>query len=576
MRYPEVRTGRENCRVEAGRDAGPRAVAVGAGGVVEDGACTMSVEVRILGPLAVLAGGVEIALDSRKQRLLFAALVVAAPRAVPAERLVDLLWPDELPAEPASALQVHVSRLRRAIGGGSSWIATDPHGYRLELQACGIDAARFEDGLNEARRASEPSQALARAEAALALWRGAALAEFAGLAFARSEAARLEELRVAAEELRAEALVALDRHDEAVPALERLAAEHPLRERPRELLMRALYHLGRQADALAACRQYRQLLSSELGIDPSPSLDRLEREILGHTLAAARGAEGHAGAEASPGEDAALRAPRFEIGYVDADGRRLAVGWAGDGPTLVVLPGFVSNLGTIAAGRDFRSPMLARLAEHLRLVAYDRFGTGLSPGPVEEFALEASVREVEAMLNSLGEKRVALLGISASGPIAVALAARRPQLVSHLVLLGTYARGYDVFGRRELFESILGLVWSHWGLGSKLLTDLMYPSATTEFARLFARGQREAAPAEIAAGYLEAMFEADVSPLLAKVATPALVVHYTGDRAIPFAGGRALAAGLTGARFVPLGGSMHLPEGEDAARVAREIIDFVC
>jgi pimeloyl-ACP methyl ester carboxylesterase len=219
---------------------------------------------------------------------------------------------------------------------------------------------------------------------------------------------------------------------------------------------------------------------------------------------------------------------------------------------------------------------LARLAARTRLVAHDRFGTGLSPGPVEDFTLEASVREVEAVLDALGEGRVALLGISASGPIAVALAVRRPDLVSHLVLLGTYARGTEVFGRRDQFESILGLVRSHWGLGSKLLTDLMYPSATREFARLFARGQREAASAEVAAGYLEAMFDADVSSLLGRVTAPALVIHYTGDRAIPFAGGRSLAAGLPGARFVPLGGSLHLPEGEDAVRVAAEVIAFIC
>jgi pimeloyl-ACP methyl ester carboxylesterase len=209
------------------------------------------------------------------------------------------------------------------------------------------------------------------------------------------------------------------------------------------------------------------------------------------------------------------------------------------------------------------------------VVTYDRWGTGLSRGRVDDYSVDASASEVAAIADAIGLASVPLLGISCSGPIAVTLAVRRPDLVSRMVLLGTYADGPRTFGGNAVTGSILGLVRAHWGLGSKLLTDLMYPCATPEFARWFARGQRDAAAAEDAAGYLEAMFTADARDLLERVSIPALVIHYTGDRAIPFRGGQDLAAGLAGARFIPLGGSLHLPEGEDARRVVELIRDFL-
>jgi pimeloyl-ACP methyl ester carboxylesterase len=427
--------------------------------------------------------------------------------------------------------------------------------------------------VNEARRTDRAEDALASLDAALSLWRGAAYDEFADLAFARAESARLEELRTAALEQRAEALIALDRLDEALELLERLASTHPLRERPRDQLMRVLYRRGRQADALAVCREFRRLLSEELGLEPSPALLQLEDQVLRHDLPVPGMETVSQGPEA--GRAPSRTAPALDIRYVDAGERRIAVGAAGTGPPLVVLPGFISNLRTIAEGGDPRSSLLALLSRRVRLITYDRYGTGLSRGPVGDYSATASAAELASILDTLGLASVPVLGISCSGPIAVTLAVARPDLVSRLVLLGTYADGPRSFGGETVTGSILGLVRAHWGLGSKLLTDLMYPCATPEFARWFARGQRDAAAAEDAAGYLEAMFRADVSDLLGRVGVPSLVIHYTGDRAIPFRGGQDLAAGLSDARFVPLGGSLHLPEGEDAARVVELIGEFL-
>jgi DNA-binding SARP family transcriptional activator len=227
-------------------------------------------QVDVLGPLRLTVAGRPVRLHSRKQRLLLAALLVKAPRAFSAERLVDVLWDDDLPADPPAALQVHVSRLRRALSPpeGSDAVVTEVNGYRLALDDLELDAARFEQLVNGARRTDRAGEALENLDAALSLWRGAAYDEFAELPFARAEAGRVEELRPAALEQRAEALIALDQLDEALELLERLASTHPLRERPRDQLMRVLYRRGRQADALAVCREFRRLLSEELGSSP--------------------------------------------------------------------------------------------------------------------------------------------------------------------------------------------------------------------------------------------------------------------------------------------------------------------
>jgi pimeloyl-ACP methyl ester carboxylesterase len=301
-------------------------------------------------------------------------------------------------------------------------------------------------------------------------------------------------------------------------------------------------------------------------------MERLEREILDHQLVCPGAGPSASDLQANSPSQAG---PSLEIGYVQSRGRKIAVGQAGTGPTLVILPGFVSNLSTIAEGRDPRSRLFARLAEEFRVVTYDRLGTGLSPGEVDDFSTAASADELDELLDALGETDVAMLAISCAGPIAATVAARRSDAISHLIFLGTYAGAGDTFGDPAVTASVCSLVRAHWGLGSKLLMDLMYPSASLDFAQMFARGQREAAPVEVAARYLEAMFEADATDRLSQIAAPALVIHYTGDRAIPFRGARSLAAALPRARLVPMGGSLHLPEGSDADRVAALIRDFV-
>jgi DNA-binding SARP family transcriptional activator len=224
-------------------------------------------EFRILGPLEVLENWRQVELGGAKQRALLAILLLDANRVVSAERLIDSLWDDSPPEQARKALQVYVSQLRKALGKGR--IVTRDPGYLLRVEAGALDLDRFLE-----------LRARGELEEALRLFRGEPLADFEGEPFADAEIARLRELRLATVEDRIDADLAAGRHGALVAELERLVAEHPLRERLRAQLMLALYRSGRQAEALAAFQDARRALVDELGIEPSRALRDLETAIL--------------------------------------------------------------------------------------------------------------------------------------------------------------------------------------------------------------------------------------------------------------------------------------------------------
>ena len=245
-------------------------------------------ELRILGPLEAVAEGRVVDIRGQKQRELLAILAVHANEVVSADRLIDELWGESPPASAVKTLQAYVSRLRKTLGGGS--LTTHGHGYSLALAPGELDAERFATLLEEGRRAlaaGEPDRAAGTLDAALALWRGPALADFTYASFAQPAIARLDELRLAAREERVEADLARGRHAEVIGELEQLVAQNPLRERPRAQLMLALYRSGRQAEALQVYQEGRRTLAEELGLEPSQALQRLERQILEHDPALA-------------------------------------------------------------------------------------------------------------------------------------------------------------------------------------------------------------------------------------------------------------------------------------------------
>jgi DNA-binding SARP family transcriptional activator len=213
-----------------------------------------------------------------KQRALLALLVLRANEPVASDELVEALWGEQPPQTAPKALHGHVSALRKLLG--AERIATKPPGYALRVDPGELDADRFESLVAEARRIDGPEDRSRQLASALALWRGAALADFRYDEFARAEVARLEERRLSALEDRFDAELALGRHTELLAELEQLVADQPLRERPRAQQMLALYRAGRQSDALHVFQEGRRILAEEIGIDPSSALQALERQIL--------------------------------------------------------------------------------------------------------------------------------------------------------------------------------------------------------------------------------------------------------------------------------------------------------
>ncbi|MFI0454422.1 AfsR/SARP family transcriptional regulator [Actinomadura sp. 6N118] len=236
--------------------------------------------IGILGPLEVWdETGRTVEVSGRRLRALLIRLAIEAGRAVSAERLLDDLWEGAPPAGGAGALQALVSRLRGA--AGRDLVGYGPAGYRLAVEPAEIDAVAFERAVGAARRAHEPEPRADRLRDALDLWRGPALSDVLDAAFASREASRLGELRLSAIEDRVDAELALGRPAAPlVPELEALAEAHPLRERLRALLMRALYGAGRQADALELYEESRRELADRLGVDPSPELAAVHLAIL--------------------------------------------------------------------------------------------------------------------------------------------------------------------------------------------------------------------------------------------------------------------------------------------------------
>ncbi|MFF0254128.1 BTAD domain-containing putative transcriptional regulator [Micromonospora zamorensis] len=242
----------------------------------------------VLGPVTAVTARGPAPLRGHRQRLVLARLLIAHGRVVPVERLVDDLW--EVATDGAvGAIRTFVADLRRALEPDRPprqpprILVTEPPGYVLRAAPDAVDAGQFEAAVGETGRllaAGRPTPALATLDGALRLWRGPAYADCANEPWAVAEINRLDELRMLAVERRAEALLALGRPDEAAADLPAHLASYPLREDAWRLLAVARYRAGRQGDALAALREARHVLVTELGVDPGPELRRLEADIL--------------------------------------------------------------------------------------------------------------------------------------------------------------------------------------------------------------------------------------------------------------------------------------------------------
>jgi pimeloyl-ACP methyl ester carboxylesterase/DNA-binding CsgD family transcriptional regulator len=260
-----------------------------------------------------------------------------------------------------------------------------------------------------------------------------------------------------------------------------------------------------------------------------------------------------------------------EIRFLTIGDRRLAYEVTGEGPVLLSPAWWVSHL-EVDRGNQAFAQFWEAIGEGYSLVRYDRLGVGVSDRDLrdEDLTLDGEVAVISALLDELGTERAILLGGSSSGCAAITFAARFPERVERLMLYGAYADGPSITSP-AVREAIVATVRSHWGIGSRLLSDIFLGEASSQGREWFARFQRLATDADAAAALLEQVYRNDVRDQLPRVKAPTTVVHRREDRAIPYRLGREVAAGITGATLVPLQGSAHFPWAGDARTVVRAL-----
>jgi pimeloyl-ACP methyl ester carboxylesterase len=256
-----------------------------------------------------------------------------------------------------------------------------------------------------------------------------------------------------------------------------------------------------------------------------------------------------------------------------ADGVRIAYSTMGQGPAVVLVPGWISHL-QLQWEPPAAQPFLEKATRYHTFITYDRYGCGLSERNRTDFSQESEVRVLEAVVDHLKLKRFALLGFSYGGSVAITYAVKHPRRVTHLMLYGAHAQG-EALSTYELKMAFKSLIRTAWGIGSKTFADLFVPDAGEGAAQWFSRLQREAATPEMAARLLDLSYGVNVIDLLPRVRVPTLVMHRRGDRTAPFKLGREMASLIPKARFVPLDGNIHIFFFGDADSILRSMAEFL-
>lgn len=264
----------------------------------------------------------------------------------------------------------------------------------------------------------------------------------------------------------------------------------------------------------------------------------------------------------------------LRIRYAEVEGGSVAWASHGSGPALVVGGWWCSHLRLNWEDPAFRG-LVSALADRRSVVRYDRPGTGASDRRVDApRSLDEECTVLESIVDATGEGSVAVLGASSGAAVAATFAARHPERVSRLVLYGGYARGADIAAPAAR-EATMELVANHWGLGSRLLSDLFIPDATAAERDAFAAFQRRSATPEQARASLETAYGFDCAQYLPRVEAQTLVLHRREDRAVPAALGRELADQIPGAQFYELDGTDHFPWRGDSRAVAEVVRAFL-
>jgi DNA-binding SARP family transcriptional activator/pimeloyl-ACP methyl ester carboxylesterase len=540
----------------------------------------------ILGPLEVTADGRPLALGGARVRDVLATMLVHANRVVPADQLVDELWPKQSADRAAASLQVRLSGLRRALRsaeGDTERLVTLPPGYLLRVSPGELDAGIFERLIGIAAgalAAGRYDEAIGCYDDALTLWRGATALAGVEAPSARMESARLGELRLAAVESRAEALL-----DRGAPGdlgclaaeLEALTAAHPLRERLWAARMLALYRCGRQADALGAYQELSALLARELGIMPGPPVRELHGRILRQDPALTESRR-----SAAVTGNALPDKPRTRYALASG-GVHIAYQVVGHGDRdILFVPGLMSHLDLIWEDPE-TAAFYERLATLGRLILFDKRDTGLSDRSAGDLSLAERMADVRAVMRAAGSVRAVLFGYSEGAPMSILFAASYPEQVTALILGSAAARWFPAAdypcgsSTEEMYQALHDIAAHRWGEGDSIEWYLPSQAGSARARELFGRFERLAVNPGAFLRMLAMIRDIDVRDALPAVQAPTLVIHRLGDRITPTYHGRYLASRIAGARYFEQPGdhSLRFAGSGDNDTLFLEIASFL-
>ena len=542
----------------------------------------------ILGPLEVTADGRPLVLGGARARDVLATMLVHANQVVSADQLVDEMWPKQPAERAAASLQVRLSGLRRALrsaGENTERLVTLPPGYLLRVEPGELDAGRFEQLTSAAAAAlaaGRHDEAIGCYDNALSLWRGATALAGVEAPSALTESARLGELRLAAVESRAEALLGRGAPGDLgylVAELEALTAAHPLRERLWAARMLALYRSGRQAGALSAYQELSALLAEELGIVPGPSARELHGRILRQDPALAGPPTRPAAADVG---NAPPDKPRTRYALT-ADGVHIAYQVMGHGDRdILFVPGLMSHLDLVWEDQA-TAEFYQRLATIGRLILFDKRDTGLSDRAVGDLSLAERMADLRAVMRAVGSVRAVLFGYSEGAPMSILFAATYPEQVSALILGSAAARWFPAAdypcepSTEEMYQALHDIAVHRWGEGDSIDWYLPSHAGSAHARELFGRFERLAINPGAFLRMLAMIRDIDVRDALPAVQAPTLVIQRLGDRITPPFHGRYLAAHIQGARYFEQPGdhSLRFAGGGDNDTLYREIASFL-
>jgi DNA-binding SARP family transcriptional activator/pimeloyl-ACP methyl ester carboxylesterase len=521
--------------------------------------------------------GRPLALPTRKAEAILAVLACRAGEPQPRERVTALLWGDRGDRQARHSLSQTLTSIRSIIGDGHEPFLAERESIAIEPAVVGADVIDF-----TALAARDDLEGLRKAAA---LYRGPLLdgfrlAEAAFDEWLSQERARFQNLAVSVLTRLAEREAAAGEAEAAVATLERAVMLDPLSEESHRNLMRL--HLER-GNYNAVIRHYRDccdLLKRELGTVPEPATAALYQEARASLQGTARPARESAptGAAAKPQRE--TQEIRF---CMTGDGVRIAFASAGAGPPLVKTANWLNHLEF-----DWQSPvwrhLLREFSAEFRLIRYDERGNGLSDWKVDDFSLDALVRDLETVVDAAGLDRFPLLGISQGCAIAIGYAVRHPERVTRMVLHGGYAKGWRTRGnpseiaKREAMQTLVREGWGQENPAFRQIFASWYiPDGSPEQWRWWNDLQRISTSPENAARLMNDLGNIDVTHLLPQVTAPTLVTHSVNDAAVPFAAGRELASSIPGARFLPLDSCNHLILDHEPAwpRFLEEVLAFL-